>query len=332
MDFRTRINLIEENPIHHQHSILLIGSCFSDSIGVRLQKSGFNTLINPFGVLYNPLSISRNLKKALSNESYFAEEIRQNKRQYFHFDHHTRFSSESAEQVLENIRVNLDETRRFIQNLDILIITPGTSWIYEWKETGEPVANCHKLPESYFTRRILSISEIVEDFGAIYIQLKEIRPELRIIFTLSPVRHWKYGAHGNQLSKARLLLAMEEICAIHPGCSYFPSYEIMLDELRDYRFYAEDMLHPSNQAADYIFECFGQVFFNETTRKYVRQAQGINQAANHQVFYKGSKSHLDFIQQQLRKIQELKMDCEEINLNEAEKYFEDQLEEVRKLI
>lgn len=331
MEFRTQLKLPKSFPIRHNHKILLMGSCFSDSIGQRLQKSGFNTLVNPFGVLYNPLSISRNLKKVISQENYSFDEIRQNRTSYFHFDHHSSFSSESAEQVLKNIRENLDQTREFVKNLDILILTPGSSYVYEWVETGEAVANCHKLPENHFSRRVLSVSEIVNDFIELYGLLKALRPALKIILTVSPVRHWKYGAHGNQLSKARLQLAIEEICEQCSEVYYFPSYEIQLDELRDYRFYAEDMLHPSAQAADYIFESFGQVYFEEKTQQIARQAQNIHQAVSHQVFYKGSKSHLDFINQQLKKLEELKKSCEEIQLENAENYFREQLEEIRKL-
>jgi hypothetical protein len=331
MEFRTKLVLKEGRPIQHQQKIALMGSCFSDSIGQKLSDSGFQVLVNPFGVLYNPMSISRNLKKIISQENYKAEEIKEHQQRYFHFDHHTSFSSHSLEQVLSSIQTNLESTREFVQNLDLLIITPGSAFVYESIDEKTIVANCHKLPDHRFSRRMLNIQEIVADFQSLYPKLKEKLPDLRVIFTVSPVRHWKHGAHGNQLSKATLLLAIDEIQRIFPEVEYFPSYELLIDELRDYRFYSEDMLHPGTQTVEYIYECFSKVYFDDSTQNLAKQAENINQASRHQVFFKGSKTHVDFVSQQLKRIRSLCESSTGINLKRAENIFLSQLEEIRKL-
>lgn len=187
------------------------------------------------------------------------------------------------------------------------MITFGTSWIYRLKESGEVVANCHKLPDRLFLRERLSVSQIVTSWSDVLEKLWKACPELKVLFTVSPIRHWKDGAHGNQLSKATLLLAIDELNRMYPdNTAYFPSYEIVMDELRDYRFYAEDMIHPSPTAVDYIWERFSGTYFPEDTRTFMRQWEGIRKGLSHKPFNPESESYRTFLSQILLKIEQLK--------------------------
>lgn len=185
-----------------------------------------------------------------------------------------------------------------------IIFTWGTARVYEWKETGEIVGNCHKLPDRLFTRRLLGVEEVVSVFGSLLKKIHLINPDAQFLFTVSPIRHAKDGMHGNQLNKAVLLLAIEKLCREIPSCHYFPSYEIMLDELRDYRFYADDMLHPTLLAVNYIWECFCSSFFTADTLRIMKDWQEIRKALEHRPF--DAKSDYTFLSQIMLKIERLK--------------------------
>ena len=225
----------------------------------------------------------------------------------FHsFDHHSRFSALTAEACLNQINTRLESSALFLRQCKRLIVTWGTSWVYREKESGTIVGNCHKLPERYFIRQRLTVEEIVDDWKSLLQELKDINPELKILFTVSPIRHWKDGAHGNQLSKAALLLAIDELNSLFPEqTSYFPSYEIMMDELRDYRFYADDMLHPSVQAIDYIWEQFVTNELDTESQNILKDCLEIQKAMAHKPFNPDSEAYRKFILQTLLKIDRL---------------------------
>lgn len=258
-----------------------MGSCFTDHIGQRLIQSGFEVLCNPFGTLYNPCSVAACMQQALRNEPVTEQHLVHHDGLWHSWLHHSRFSHPDKTECLNRCNDSIVQTHNFLAQHPTIIITFGTAFIYSLvapdaapQMRHRVVANCHKLPSGMFERRRLSISEIVNLWGDMVSQL-ESAGVARIIFTVSPIRHMADGAHGNQLSKSTLLLAVDSLIELYPICSYFDSYEILLDELRDYRFYDRDMCHPSSLAVDIIWERFQQTFMTgqtiELARQYERQ-------------------------------------------------------------
>jgi hypothetical protein len=240
--------------ISYSDSILLLGSCFTDNIGTMLKNYGFNVCCNPFGTLYNPASILSSIKRMRNMQLFSSEdciEIGAGDMRTCSFFHHTSFAKPTPEAFLEHANSSLEEASRFFRSCNKIIITLGTSWCYRHTEKDMIVSNCLKRNPKEFTRELLSVNEI----SAILTEIRELCPDKEFIFTVSPIRHFKDGAHGNQLSKASLLLGIDNVISTEWG-DYFPAYEIVMDELRDYRFYAEDMCHPSQQAVGYIGERF----------------------------------------------------------------------------
>lgn len=242
--------------ISYKDKILMLGSCFSDNIGTRLKNYGFDVCVNPFGTLYNPASILSSVKRLLEGNGYSAEdcmEIGAGDKRTCSFLHHTSFARATQEEFLDNAEARLKEAAVFMKECNKIIITLGTSWCYRHIEKDMIVSNCLKRPAKEFVREFLKS----ESTAAMLKEIMDMCPDKQFIFTASPIRHFKDGAHGNQLSKASLLLGIDEALGTHgASADYFPAYEIVMDELRDYRFYAEDMCHPTQQAADYICERF----------------------------------------------------------------------------
>lgn len=236
--------------ISYNDRILMIGSCFTDNIGSQLKNYGFSVCINPFGTLYNPASVTQSIKRLLDGKEFTQEdcvEIGAGDQRICSFHHHTSFARRTSEEFLQNANAQLKQAGEFFKECNKVIITLGTSWCFRHIEKDFIVSNCLKRHPKEFKREFLPSSQT----ATMMREIMELCPEKEFIFTVSPIRHFKDGAHGNQLSKASLLLGINET-----GAEYFPSYEIMMDELRDYRFYAEDMCHPSSQAVDYICERF----------------------------------------------------------------------------
>lgn len=307
MDFRTKVELpLGQVSIGHADRIMLWGSCFAENIGKRLTDNKFSCDVNPFGVLYNPLSIAEALYELQEGKLYTAGQLMEHQGTWFSLMHHSAFSSRSQEDCLSRINKRLQEGSVRLQEMDWLLFTWGTSRVYIWKEDGRIVGNCHKLPDRCFTRRLLSVEEIVSTYLKLLEALHRQNPRLKVLFTVSPIRHAKDGMHGNQLNKAVLLLAVEELCTRLPYCHYFPSYEILMDELRDYRFYADDMLHPSPVAVDYIWECFCETYFSAATRKIMQDWEKIRKGLEHRPFDSQADAYQRFLSQILLKIEVLK--------------------------
>lgn len=263
--------------VSHQTPLLLMGSCFTDHIGQRLIQSGFEVLCNPFGTLYNPCSVAACMQQALRNEPITEQHLVYHDGLWHSWLHHSRFSHPDKTECLNRCNDSIVQTHNFLAQHSTIIITFGTAYIFSLiapdaapQMRHRVVANCHKLPSGMFERRRLSISEIVNLWGDMVSQL-ESAGVARIIFTVSPIRHMADGPHGNQLSKSTLLMAVDRLIELHPICSYFDSYEILLDELRDYRFYDRDMCHPSSLAVDIIWERFQQTFMTAQTIELARQ-------------------------------------------------------------
>ena len=252
--------------IDYETPMLLLGSCFTDEIGGRLRAAGFDILCNPFGTLYNPLSIAACLERAIDNQPMRADELVQYDGLWHSWLHHSRFSHTDREVCLSHCNDAIGQTHTFLKRKPLMIITFGTAWAFYHQ--GSVVANCHKLPPQQFEKRRLEIKEIV----SVWQPLKE-RLTCPMLFTVSPIRHTADGAHGNQLSKATLLLATDALVRENEQAYYFDSYELLMDELRDYRFYARDMCHPSDVAVDVVWERFQDAYMSVDTRGQVRQRE-----------------------------------------------------------
>ncbi|MDR0866098.1 MAG: GSCFA domain-containing protein [Candidatus Symbiothrix sp.] len=282
MKFRTEITVPSPGfHISHTDKILLTGSCFVSTISTRMQESGFTVDVNPFGIVYNPASLANGLTDLINNKTYTEENLFLHQGLYHSFSHHSRFSGTSIETVLQKINASISHSSGFLRQANLLIITFGTANTYRLVSSGEVVSNCHKLPAQSFIEERLTISQITGRWNILIKELQALNPDLKILFTVSPIRHWKDGANANQLNKAILLLAVNELTDTHPQCYYFPSYEIMLDDLRDYRFYAADLIHPNAQAIDYIWEKFGEAYFDKKTMELNKEYEKKQKALNH---------------------------------------------------
>ncbi|MDR1980539.1 MAG: GSCFA domain-containing protein [Tannerellaceae bacterium] len=307
MEFRTPVS-IPKAPFEFSHTdeITLLGSCFVENIGDKLRENKFKVDINPFGVVYNPASIAASLLRLLRPERFSPADLFRHEGAYHSFAHHSRFSSLSEGEALEGMNRGLAESSDRLAKASRLAITFGTAYVYRLKKNGRVVSNCHKLPEKMFDRELLAVEEIVSEWKSLLLSLWEHFPELKVLFTVSPVRHARDGAHGNQLSKSTLLLAIHQLQSLYPErVAYFAAYELMMDDLRDYRFYAGDMLHPSSLAVDYIWQRFGQAFFSPATQTVLREWQEIRKAIDHRPFQPGSEAYRRFIMQTLLKAEQL---------------------------
>ena len=305
MEFYTRIS-IPKAPFTFSHTeqTVLLGSCFAENIGKKLEENKFRVDLNPFGTLYNPASIAEAIRMLLRPERFTGDDLFRYEGVYHSFSHHGRFSSPSETECLANINRRLFDSAGTIREARRMILTFGTA--YRLRSSGKVVSNCHKLPEKMFERQLLTVGEIVDEWKSLLLSLWEQNPELKLLFTVSPIRHWKDGAHGNQLSKATLLLAIDALQKEFPEhTAYFPAYEIMMDELREYRFYADDMLHPSPAAVGYIWERFTESMLSLDSLSVLQEWKEIRKAINHKPFQPQSKAYKQFISQTLLKMERL---------------------------
>lgn len=320
MNFRTEINLPpSEQKIIYKNNIITFGSCFAENIAEKLILSKFNVLSNPFGVLYNPLSILNSVELLLNDKNFSEDDLILNQEEYHSFYHHSDFSHHDKNYVLEKINQTLEKTRVYLKNTSVITITLGTAWVYQYKESGKIVSNCHKIPAKNFERKRLSVNEVSVSLEKILLGFRSTIPEATVIFTISPIRHWKDGAVENLISKSTLLMGLQEVLA--DNVVYFPSYEIMLDDLRDYRFYESDMLHPSKQAIDYIWEKFKNVFFSEETLQTMKSVEKVVSAFNHRPRNPESEKHQMFLKKNIEFINQLTCNHPEIDLKKELTYF-----------
>ena len=303
-DFRTPVH-ISQAPfqIGHQHRILLAGSCFTAHIGAYLEQYKFPVLVNPSGIIYNPVSLAKSIT---TTATFQVDDFFENEGRWRHWDLHSELAHPDLETAVDLANQSARNTATFLRAADVLAITLGTAGVFTLESTGEVVANCHKMPAKMFHRSRLSVSAAVDALSAAIASVKTIRPEINIILTVSPVRHLREGAVENQRSKAVLLLACEELAHQHSNVYYFPAYELLLDDLRDYRFYGPDMIHPSETAIQYIWEHFANTFFSEKTQALNTRIEKIKTAAQHRPFQPESTQHQAFIAKQMAAIAELK--------------------------
>lgn len=319
--FRTPVTVpASEKKIGYNSRILFMGSCFSEHIGQKLTESKFNIRNNPFGIVYNPISVARQLEILLGTGKYAPEDLVLHNGFWHSFDHHGSFSVSDQELCLRNINDSLEASQEFLGSADFLFLTFGTAYVYYLKTTGQVVSNCHKLPAGEFDRKLSSVGEITDALQSILNRLFQLNPGLKVVFTVSPVRHWKDGPHANQISKSTLLLAIEEIQKIYPQTFYFPSYEIVMDELRDYRFYDEDMIHPNKVAVDYIWQRFTGCFMEPATIRTLKEVDQVVQASRHRPFHPGDEIFRQFARKNLEKIHELRQKYS-ISFEKEEEHF-----------
>ena len=311
MNLFTNVEIKKIRPqISYADKLLLMGSCFATEMGERLTGAKFSCKVNPFGVLYNPISIAKSLRQLGKTFSLTREKIFPHEGLYHSLDFHGDFSATTPAQLEENIRTSLDACKEVLTQSSWLFLTFGTAFVYEWKETGEVVANCHKLPEKLFHRRRISVDEIVDEYQRLLPELWEGNPTLKVMLTVSPIRHLRDGLHENQLSKATLHLAIDKIQQAYPEqIVYFPAYELLMDELRDYRFYADDLTHPSKMAVDYIWQQFMEACFDKETRGLVESVKEIKNMTEHRPLHPEAPAYRDFLHQILLKIERLSEKC-----------------------
>lgn len=306
MLLQTQVNIKPLNHfIHYGDSLLFLGSCFADEVGAICKSLGFDAQVNPFGVLYNSASIAQSMERMDSGKPFGHEEvIGVGEGQYCTFSHNTAFWNKAEAMLLEQVNQSLAEAHAHFQKAQWIVISLGTSWIFRDKETQKVVSNCHKLPANRFERQFLSVEQSSQYLSEIVQQ----HPEKQFIFTVSPLRHLKDGLHENQLSKAALLLAVDEVCKGFGNAHYFPAYEILLDELRDYRFYKEDMVHPTEQAVRYIWDRFTDFAIDPKEKTAMKVAAELRQMLQHRPLFPEGEAFKRFEQLKEQKINELKKD------------------------
>lgn len=293
--FQTKVDIpISPLKITHNSPIISLGSCFAENIGNKLLNAGFDIDVNPFGVLFNPISIQNSLEILLDQKQFTEDDIFEHNGMWQSFSHSSLYSDSVAINCLDKINQRLEKAAQQLKNCDLLLLTLGTAWVFEYNASGKIVSNCHKLPASEFTRRRLTVEEIVEAYTLLINKLLLIKPDLQLIFSVSPVRHWKDGAHDNNLSKSTLHLAIDNLQKKFSQVHYFPAYEIQMDELRDYRFYASDMVHPSEVAVNYIWERFSDTFFNADTNTIKSEVEQLQRDEAHRPLHPNSQEFQKF--------------------------------------
>lgn len=297
MKFRTEISIKPlEVGITHSSRIFALGSCFAESISERLSRAKFSVTTNPFGVLFNPLSIAGAIDRLADTKAFAVCDIREGREGFFSFDAHSSLDGKTQTEIFANLNRAVAQGSKALDEADWVILTFGTAWVYE--REGKVVANCHKQPSAQFERRRLSVEEIVERYTTLF---EGVLRDKRVVLTVSPVRHLGDGLQENGVSKAILRVAVDELCRKFENACYFPSFEILIDDLRDYRYYAEDMAHPSAQAVEYVWERFCEYALTDKAREILPQIEQIVAAANHRPFNADSEAHKAFCRKMLER-------------------------------
>ena len=284
MDFRTQITLTPlTTSFPLNGSTLFIGSCFSENIGAKFSEQALPTLINPFGILYNPLSIHNCLSRIIQKSSYSVKDLTKNNDDYCSLDHHGAFNSNSAETTLDSINSSIEQAYSFLKDAHTLVLSFGTSYVYRLKSNDKVVANCHRLKAQLFKRELIFTPDFLKLYQKLFAELKSFNPKVQIILTVSPIRHLRDDFTENQVSKAQILSLSHLLKEKFEYCHYFPAYEIMMDDLRDYRFYKEDMVHPNQLAVDYIWQNFKNFIFSAKDQQYFDKMTKLSKRLKHKI-------------------------------------------------
>ena len=294
-----------KKPMGYDSQILTLGSCFAEHIGKWLQYYKVRSVLNPFGILFHPLAIENLISRAMAEKEYTKADIFFLNERWHCFDGHSVLSSASEATLLDKLNEGLQQTRQQIKGASHILITLGTAWVYRNITSGAVVANCHKVPQKQFTKELLSLDEVASSLERIINLVRSSNPQVQLVFTVSPVRHLKDGFVENQQSKAHLIAALHKVLK-EESISYFPSYEIMMDELRDYRFYAEDMVHPNDLAIRYIWEKFKESWVGKKAYPVMEKVGEVQRGLNHRPFDPNSVQHIAFVKSLKEKMDVLK--------------------------
>lgn len=318
MKLQTNISLKPQrhNQIDHYSNIILFGSCFTENIGSKLNYFKFQNLVNPIGILFHPIAIENLIQKAINGNIYSDNDIFFHNERWHCFDAHSSLSAASKEEILTSLNNAITLTNKQLKESTHIIITLGTAWNYRFIEKDRIVANCHKIPQKKFLKELLSVDDLAESLASIVALIKSVNNKASILFTISPIRHIKDGFVENTRSKSHLIAAVHHIVDPRNSIHYFPSYEIMMDELRDYRFYKEDMLHPNQTAIDYIWEQFCKVWISEAGQNSMQKIEAIQKGLSHNSFNPNSVGHQSFLDNLKNNIAQLQKEFPSINFSE----------------
>ena len=294
--------------VSHSDRLVSIGSCFSEHIGQRFSNYRFNININPFGQQYNPHSIAQAIERLINPVPYTAEDLIFCNEQYHSLAHHGSFSKNTAEETLQGINEHLQKAAADLKRATVLFLTFGTAHVFKWKETGAIVSNCHKLPAKLFEQVLMKPEEITHSLQTTLHKLKHVNPNLKVVLTVSPVRYFAFGAYENSVSKSHLFTAIHALQQNNPTLYYFPAYELVMDDLRDYRFFADDMLHPNQQAINYVWESLCNTLFDSKTIAALPQIEEVLNALNHRHRNPDSEAHQKFVRKNEEKMRGLERD------------------------
>lgn len=318
MNFKLNFEIqAPETKINIRQNLLMMGSCFAENIGKKLVEHKFNTLVNPNGILFNPINIFDALKSYQEEKIYTENDLFLQDELWYSWQHHGLFADIDKQVALQKINDSQQQAISHIKNVDTLILTFGSAYVYELKDTNQIVSNCHKVPQQKFTKRLLSVNEIVDAFT----KSKILTLTSNILLTISPVRYFRDGIAENNLSKSILIQAVHEIIRQHKSCYYFPAYEIVIDELRDYRFYEKDLSHPNELAIEYVWERFSETLFDDETRTILKEIKEISAAKNHRPFNVNTSQYRAFLNTYLTKTKSLKAAFPFLNLADELSYF-----------
>lgn len=308
--------------ISYQSRLMFVGSCFAENVSAFFQNAKFRCLVNPSGIIYNPLSLRRLFDSISNGKTFTADDFFVGGDQYCCYDFHGSFSRPDINEAVSLANASTSGAASYLSSCDVLFITLGTAFVYFLaSDESVPVSNCHKQPADIFSRRLVDVSEVADNLTAIVETAIRFNPKIRIVFTVSPIRHLKDGAHGNRLSKSTLFLGVDRVVAHYPICEYFPSYEILEDELRDYRFYAEDMAHPSEIAERIIWERIQDSYFDDSVRNDIKRVEKFMNSVHHRIQNPESLNTQAFCQKNLSLAFELEEKIQGLDLSDEKKYF-----------
>ena len=328
MKFRTELEIKKLEPsISHQHNLMLVGSCFTENIGEKLKKHKFNVFENPNGILFNPVSVSEAIINVIENKEYTEKDLFKLNEGWHSWQHHSRFSGTTAEEALSKINSTNKAAHEFLKKADYIMITLGSAWVYTLTEkalnatTGTVAANNHKAPNDWFEKRLLRVDQVILVLATMLNKLGAFNPNIKIIFTISPVRHLREGHINNNRSKAVLIQAVHELIEKLEKLIYFPAYELVIDDLRDYRFFAEDLVHPNYYATQYVWEKFIDTCFDDDTKLLMQEIADINSAFQHKPFNKKSNQHKIFLENYVKKTKLLQEQFPSLDFSDELNYF-----------
>lgn len=319
---RTEVNIERsDSPFGYGKGIVFMGSCFSEHIGERLVQRKFDIDLNPFGVLYNPVSIASGIQRLIQREPYREDDLFYHQGWWHSFDHHSTFSNADRQECLDKINHRLNLSSEYLRQSEYLFVTFGTARVFHQKSTGKVVSNCHQVPAREFETQLLRVGDIVRMYSMLIQEIATINRKLKWVFTISPVRHWKNGPEVNQVSKATLLLAVSELKERLSQVGYFPAYEIFMDDLRDYRYYADDMIHPGSQGLEYTWKKFTDTYIDSEALQLMKSVEALIRGKNHRPRNPGSDEYREFLSKQYEMTKKLSDENPDVEFNEFLDFF-----------